>query len=132
MRLSDIKGERTLDVIADLIEPIANIASDEEAAKMFKREKAPGGIDPRAFAVERLKKGVPSLLKGHKKDVIVILATIEGIPPEEYVANMNLAKLAKDCFDLITDEEFSNLFISAMPGDMKSGSASPTTEAPEA
>ena len=28
MKLSDIKGERTLDVIADIIDPIANIAED--------------------------------------------------------------------------------------------------------
>lgn len=132
MKLSEIKGERTLDVIAELIAPIANIAADKEVAAIFKREKAPEGVNPREFAVKRLKNGVPSLLKSHKQDVIAILASIEGTTPAEYTDSMNLAKLAKDCFDLITDEEFSNLFISAMPGGENSGSASLTTEAPEA
>ena len=44
MRLSDIKGERTLDVIAEIIEPIANIAEDEAAAELFRREKPPEGM----------------------------------------------------------------------------------------
>lgn len=33
MKLSDIKGERTLEVIADIINPIANIAEDETASE---------------------------------------------------------------------------------------------------
>lgn len=131
MKLSEIKGERTLDVIADIIEPVANIAGDKEASKLFRRERAPDGVDHREFAINRLKKGVPALLKMHKKDVIAILAAIEGVTPAEYAAAMNLAKLAKDCVDLITDDEFANLFISAMPGEMNSGSASQTTEAQE-
>lgn len=131
MKLSEIKGERTLDVIADMIEPIANIAGDKDAAKLFKKEKAPEGVNPREFAINRLKKGIPSLLKGHKHDVVTILAAIEGISPAEYAESMNLAKLMKDCVDLVTDEEFADLFISAMPGDKNSGSASQTIEAPE-
>ena len=38
MKLSDVKGERTIEVIAEIIDPIANIAEDEEASAMFKRE----------------------------------------------------------------------------------------------
>lgn len=132
MKLSEIKGERTLDVIAELIEPIANIAGDKDTAKLFKKEKAPEGVDPREFAINRLKKGVPSLLKNHKQDVVAILAAIEGVLVSEYTKSMNLAKLARDCVELITDEEFADLFISAMPGEKNSGSASQTTEAHEA
>ena len=32
MRLSDIQGERVFDVIADIIDPIANIAEDDAAS----------------------------------------------------------------------------------------------------
>ena len=39
MKLSAIHGERVFDVIADIIEPIANIAGDEKASAMFRREK---------------------------------------------------------------------------------------------
>ena len=49
MRLSDIKGDRTLEVIAEIIDPIANIAEDEEASAMFKREKLPDGMTAKKF-----------------------------------------------------------------------------------
>ena len=122
MKLSDIKGERTLEVIADIIDPIANIAEDEESSALFKREKLPDGLTAKKFLLQRARKAVPSLLKGHKGDIISILSTIEGITKEEYTASLNLVKLAKDAIDLLTDEAFTTLFISAQSGD-SSGSA---------
>lgn len=106
MRLSDVRGERTLDVIADLINPIAEIASDEEAVALFRREKVPEGVEPRDFFVKRARKAAPALLKGHKQQVIQILAAIEGTDPEEYAESLNLAKILRDLRDLMTDEEF--------------------------
>ena len=44
MKLSKIKGERVFDVIADIINPIANIAEDKEAAALFQRQKLPDGV----------------------------------------------------------------------------------------
>ena len=122
MRLSDIKGGRTLDVIADIIDPIANIAEDEAASNLFRKEKLPDGMTKKAFLLQRARKAVPALLKGHKGDIISILSTIEGITKEEYTASLNLVKLAKDAIDLLTDEAFTTLFISAQSGD-SSGSA---------
>ena len=55
MKLSDIKGERTLDVIAEVIEPIANIAEDEKTAALFKREKLPEGENATTFLLKRIK-----------------------------------------------------------------------------
>ena len=40
MKLSKIKGERVFDVIADIIDPIANIAEDKVAAALFQRQIA--------------------------------------------------------------------------------------------
>lgn len=128
MRLSDIKGERTFEVIADVIGPIANIAADPVAAGLFKREKLPEGETPKAFLLARVKTCVPALLKGHQSDLIAILAAIEGVNPEEYAASLNLVKLAKDCAELLTDEVFTSLFISAQTED-SSGSALENTVA---
>lgn len=130
MKLSDIKGERTLDVIADIIDPIANIAEDEVASNLFRKEKLPDGMTKKAFLLQRARKAVPALLKGHKGDVIAILSAIEGTTSEEYTASLNLVKLTKDAIDLITDEAFMTLFISAQSGT-SSGSAPESTEAPE-
>lgn len=131
MRLSDIKGERTLEVIADIIDPIANIAEDEEASALFKREKLPEGMTAKKFLLQRARKSAPALLKGHKEDIISILAAIEGTTPDEYAGALNLVKLIKDTVDLLTDEAFGALFISAQSGDT-SGSAQANTEAPKA
>ena len=122
MRLSDIKGDRVFDVIADIIDPIANIASDETASALFKREKLPEGMTPKKFLLKRVRKSLPVLLKGHKADIIAILGAIDGRGPEAYTGTLNLVKLIKDCTDLITDEAIAELFISAQSGT-SSGSA---------
>ena len=130
MRLSDIKGDRTLEVIADIIDPIANIAEDEEASALFKREKLPEGMTAKKFLMKRVRKYLPVLLKVHKSDIIAILSAIEGVSAEEYAGALNLVKLVKDCTDLMTDEAFMELFISAQ-SENNSGSAQESIEAPE-
>ena len=126
MRLSDIKGDRVFDVIADIIDPIANIASDETASALFKREKLPEGMTAKSFLLKRARKAVPALLKGHKSDIITVLSTIEGVSADDYRASLTLAKLMKDTAELMTDEAFGELFISAQSGT-SSGSAQENT-----
>lgn len=130
MRLSDIKGDRTLEVIAEIIDPIANIVEDEEASAMFKREKLPDGMTAKKFLMKRVRKSLPVLLKGHKADIIAILSAIEGVSAEEYAGALNLVKLVKDCTDLLTDEAFMELFISAQ-SENNSGSAQESIEGQE-
>lgn len=130
MRLSNIKGERVFDVIADIIDPVANIAQDETASALFKREKLPEGMTAKAFLLKRARTSIPALLKGHKGDIIAILSTIEGSPVEKYKADLSLAKLMKDATELLTDEAFGELFISAQ-SENSSGSAQENTEGKE-
>ena len=127
MRLSDIKGDRVFDVIADIIDPIANIASDETASALFKREKLPEGMTAKSFLMKRARKAVPALLKGHKSDIITVLSTIEGVSADDYRASLTLAKLMQDTAELMTDEAFGELFISAQSGT-SSGSAQENIE----
>ena len=117
MKLSDIHGERVFDVIADIIDPIANIAEDEKASAMFRREKTPEGMTVKEFAMQRARKALPALLKQHKGDIIDILSAIEGVS----------AELMRDATELLTDEAFGELFISAQSGK-SSGSAQENTE----
>ena len=125
MRLSDVKGDRVLDVIADVITPIANIAEDENASALFRKEKLPDGMTPKGFMLQRMKKSLPSLLKGHKDDIIAILSSIEGVTPDEYAGGLDLLKLTKDFVDLVTDEAFNAFFISTQGS---SGDTSENTE----
>lgn len=127
MRLSDIKGERVFDVIADIIDPIANIAQDDAASALFRREKLPDGMTAKGFAMLRAKKALPALLKNHKEDIIAILAAVEGVSAETYKGALNLVKLLRDAAELLTDEAFSALFLSAQ-NQASSGSAPENTE----
>lgn len=127
MRLSDIQGERVFDVIADIIDPIANIAEDDAASALFKREKLPEGMTAKEFMTQRARKALPALLKGHKGDIIAILASIEGVSAESYKGALNLVKLMQDTTELLTDDAFTALFLSAQSGK-SSGSAQENTE----
>lgn len=127
MKLSDIQGDRVFDVIADIIDPIANIAEDKKASAMFRREKLPEGMTAKRFMMQRARKALPALLKGHKGDIIAILAAIEGVSAESYKGALNLVKLMHDAAELLTDDAFTALFLSAQSGK-SSGSAQENTE----
>lgn len=132
MRLSNVKGDRTFDVIADIIPPIANIAEDKIASELFVRKQLPKGMAPNVFMLNRMKSAVPQLIKGHKADIIAILSSIEGVSESDYEADLDLMKLISDCVELITDDAFNALFISAQTEGDSSGSAQESTEALEA
>lgn len=131
MKLSDIKGDRVLDVIADIIDPIANIVQDKDVAAMFKREAVPEGMEAREFFAARMRKSVPALLKGHKSDIIAIMAAIEGVTPEQYAASLDFPKLFTDVMELVTDDAFLNFLSSSETGKGAGapGSASASSEA---
>lgn len=131
MKLSNIKGDRVLDVIADIIDPIANMVQDKDVAAMFKREAVPDGMKARDFFAKRMRKGLPVLLKSHKADIIAIMAAIEGVTPEQYAASLDLPKLFTDVMELVTDDAFLNFLSSSETGKGAdaSGSALESSEA---
>ena len=110
MRLSDIRGDRCIDVIADITAPVISIAQDEEAKRLFAKRACPEGVEPSDFMLSRVKEALPALLRGHKADLVQILASINGKTPEEYSDGLNLAVLMRDVVELITDEEFGSFF----------------------
>lgn len=144
MRLSDIKGERVFDVIADLIPPIANIAQDAAVSALFRQQTVKGtGPDGKITAgdvyratAERIAKNIPALIKDHRGDMVTILATIKGVPEEDYKESLTMATLVYDVTELLNDDEFTQLFFSSAGQGQKdsggSGSASESTGAPEA
>jgi hypothetical protein len=126
MKLSDIQGDRVFDVIADIIDPIANIAEDKKASAMFRREKLPEGMTAKRFMMQRARKALPVLLKDHKGDIIAILAAIDGVSADAYKDALNLVKLSQDTVELLTDDAFIELFLSAQ-SENSSGSAQENT-----
>ena len=122
MRLSDYKGEEALDVLADIIEPLASILTDEEIQEMSKKKPAPPSI---AF--------IKPAIKNHKKELIQILARLENEPVEEYEAKVNLLTLPAQILDIINDPEIQKLFHSQEKSQITSlASSSPAMENTEA
>lgn len=130
MRLSDIKGDRVFDVIADITGPVINIASDKDARRLFRKEAPPAGVAPKAFALQKISRCVPALLRGHKDDLVTILASIKGVSKDEYLETLDLCRLTVDVFELLNDEEFLTFFTSAMQTLAPSAAPAETTEAP--
>ena len=130
MKLSDIKGDRVLDVIADIIDPIANMVQDKDVAAMFKHEAVPEGMDARDFFAKRMCKGLPVVLKGHKADIIAIMAAIDGVTPEQYTESLDFPKLFTDVMELVTDDAFLDFLSSSETGKGADapGSASASSE----
>lgn len=116
MRLSDVKGERTFEVIADIIEPVYRIAQDEAAVEMLSPKPCPEGEDPKKFMARRLVAGVPALLRSHKGDLVAIMAAIEGEDVEEYAASLDLAKLATSLAELVSDPALMGFLANAAGG----------------
>lgn len=116
MRLSDIKGERTFEVVADIIEPVYRIAQDEAAVEMLSPKPCPEGEDPKKFMARRLVAGVPALLRSHKGDLVAIMAAIEGEDAEEYAASLDLAKLVVSLAELVSDPALMGFLASAAGG----------------
>ena len=128
MRLSDIKGKRTMEVLAEIVEPIANIAADPEAADLFQRKTLPEGMEVKEFVIQSLRSGLPALLRRHKNDLMIIMSTLEGVDLETYAEGLDLGKLLFSLADLITDEVFAAFFTYAQTIDSSSTSAQENTE----
>lgn len=97
MKLSEIKGERAIEVFADLLEPVSKILSDEEVVKAFRSN------EPKVKIIQKM-------LKGHSKDVIEAMAILEGVPAEEY--EVNFITLPSKLMELFNDEAISQVFTS--------------------
>lgn len=109
MKLSEIKGERAIEVIADLIEPIATIASGEDIKKIFPI-KPEEGETPAEAAMRALKSKIPTIVKSNKKEIAEILGVLEEKDPEE----LSIAQIMKGLSDMISDKAFIQLFSSAV------------------
>lgn len=114
MKLSDIRGEKALDVLADLLEPAAEIVQDKAVVAAFD-----GGDNVLA--------AVKAAIKNHKKAVITILAITEGENPATY--QPNVLSLPMKLIEILNDEELMGLFTSqGQTESTSSGSVSENIE----
>ena len=113
MKLSEYQGETALDILAGLIEPAGEIMSDKEIGEVFKKNRF---------------KAIGLAIKNHKKAVIQIMATMDGVPVDEY--KCNVFSLPVKILEILNDPEMIQLFqYQGQTGDANSsGSASVNIE----
>ena len=113
MKLSEYQGEDALDVLADLIEPAGEIMSDKEIGEVFKKNRF---------------RAIGLAIKNHKKAIMQIMATMDGVPVEEY--KCNVLTLPVKILELLNEPELVQLFTyQGQTGDAdSSGSASANIE----
>jgi len=128
LKLSEIKGEKSIDILADLVDPVANIAGDPDAALLFGKRDLPEGMSVKEYIISRLRKSIPKLLKGHKKDLVKILAALSDMTEDEYSEQLTLDGLIVDLSSLMTDQLFNAFFTTQPSIDQSSGDASEITE----
>ena len=109
MKLSEYQGEEALDILADLIEPAGEIMSDKEIGEVFKKNRF---------------KAIGLSIKNHKKAVMQIMATMDGVPVDEY--KCNAFTLPVKIIEILNDPDLVQLFTyQGQTGDANSsGSAS--------
>lgn len=94
-KLSEIKGKEALDVLAEIIEPAAEIFTDENVKNALKAENNKA-------------KAAKIILKDHNKAVLTLMATLEGVPVEEY--QPTLFALPSLILGVLNDPELNSLF----------------------
>lgn len=94
-KLSEIKGKEALDVLAEIIEPAAEIFTDENVKNALKVENNKA-------------KAAKIILKDHNKAVLTLMAELEGVPVEEY--QPTLFALPSLILGVLNDPELNSLF----------------------
>ncbi len=104
-RLSDYKGEAAIDLMADIMEPLAVILADKEIRALYNATDENGN----RIRVAPIKYVKP-MLKNNKEAIIEILARIEDVPVDEYREQINVVTLPMQILDLISNAEVQKLF----------------------
>ena len=106
MKLSELKGEKALDVLADIIEPAVEIMQDKRVVTAAKAGKT----------LEIVK----TACKHHKKAIITILAVLDEADPATY--EVGVLTLPAKILELLNDPEIQTLFISPPKKEAKKSS----------
>lgn len=116
-KLSEYKDEEAIDLLADLLDPVVLIFAEPDIAE-FTRQK-------------NYIKATQIAIKKHKKEVMKIMAILEGVPVEEF--HCNIVTLPKMLLSILNDPILQDFFTSQVQTDSEtpSGPVMETTEVEE-
>lgn len=110
-KLSEIRGEDALDILADIISEVSVVFTDASFVEIARH----------GSKLDVVKK----LLKDHKAETLHVMALLEGIPVDKY--NPSIIELPMSLMSLLNDPDLVQLFHSAETVT-SSGSATVNTE----
>lgn len=94
-KLSEIKGEEALDVLAEILVPIVDIWNDEDVKAGYETNVA---------------KAVSVAIKKHKEEIINIFALLDGKTYEEELEEINILSLPADIIGILNESAIQDLF----------------------
>ena len=94
MKLSEIKNEQAIELLADMFDPVAEIATDTEVVSAARSNNK----------IETVK----LILKKHSRAVFELMAMSEGVPVDEY--ECDVLTLPMKLIELFNRPEFGFLF----------------------
>lgn len=103
MKISEFKGEKAIDFIGDIIEPVSKIFSDEIVRGLFTGGKADEKKTKSAIAKH--------ICKNYPTETIEILAVLNGVEPEKYEGNP--VTIVMQVFEILNDPDLMSVFISS-------------------
>lgn len=112
-KLSEYKDEEALELLADILDPVAEIAQDKEVQEGFKKDSG-----------KTLAQIVSLVVKGHTEAVMRIMAALDGVPFEDY--HCNVLTLPMTLMQIINDPDLRAFFVSQGQTDSSSTSGSAT------
>ena len=117
MKFNELKNEQSIEALADMFEPIIEIASDDEV-------KLAARADNKLLTVKLI-------LKKHSRAIFELMAITDGVPVDEY--ECNVLTLPTKLLELFERPEFKFLFPSQSQKteETYSGSATENTKAKE-
>lgn len=116
MKLSEYKNEDALELLADILDPLAEIMTDPKIREFSKDKKA-----------NRMQV-IQYLLKNHAKSIIAVFARIDNTPVEKFDAN--ILSMTTKLLEVFNDKDFIDFFRSQgqMLAGEPSGSVTESTE----
>ena len=113
-KIPEYRDEEALDLLADIMEPAMVIFADPDVRK--------------AFETEHIIKAARVAIKAHKRQIMEILARLEGVPVEEF--HCNVLTLPARLVELLNNQELIGFFTDqaqSQNSSVTSGSATENT-----
>lgn len=106
--INDIKGEKSFDVLADVMDITFTLAEDENVMKFVNRgESIPEGEDATEWGVKMIKECVPKMIREHKDALASLIAISKDMTKAKYLKEVTPQELWRDVIALFNDSTFT-------------------------